>query len=285
MGTYPPALVLIGICCWPNLRIFVYGILGVEDDAHLFREPHFSADELVSLRIEQVPPLGPGPQVILLLRTTTPGSQKSGGAGLGLYSWLLLSNVDTAQLALRNSCPALPCPALPVPLPAGLHACLGQKTTKYIHGRAGAFPSHRKYSTPVRDCTRPGGIARQEESCISLPLLCPPSPSTFSLHDNHIPTIQQYTFDLHSTRSCSLTAISIYHLHFLYLPAPSLFTLPTTSSVAYLELQRSSLPPTTPTTPLVNNRRRLCVLGRRAVSSHSSAGLARLKADPVAGKK
>lgn len=150
-----------------------------------------------------------------------------------------------------------PCPALPVPLPAGLHACLGQKTTKYIHGRAGAFPSHRKYSTPVRDCTRPGGIARQEESCISLPLLCPPSPSTFSLHDNHIPTIQQYTFDLHSTRSCSLTAISIYHLHFLYLPAPSLFTLPTTSSVAYLELQRSSLPPTTPTTPLVNNRRRL----------------------------
>lgn len=164
MGTYPPALDLIGICCWPNLRIFVYGILGVEDDAHPFREPHFSADELVSLRIEQVPPLGPGPQVILLLRTTTPGSQKSGGAGLGLYSWLLLSNVDTAQLALRKV--ALPCPASP---PSCRLACMLGPENYKVHGRAGAFPSHRKYSTPVRDCTRPGGIAGQEESCISLP--------------------------------------------------------------------------------------------------------------------
>lgn len=26
--TYPPELVPIGPCCWPNLRIFVYRILG-----------------------------------------------------------------------------------------------------------------------------------------------------------------------------------------------------------------------------------------------------------------
>lgn len=28
VGTYPPGLVPIGPCCWPNLRIFVYRILG-----------------------------------------------------------------------------------------------------------------------------------------------------------------------------------------------------------------------------------------------------------------
>lgn len=194
-------------------------------------------------------------------QATTPGSQKSGGAGLGLCSWLLLSNVDTAQLALRNSCPgpALPCP---VPLPAGLHACLGQKTTKYMVARV-RFPAIANTRRQSEIVHGPGGIARQEESCISFP-------SVFllllrlSLHDNHIPTIQQYTFDLHSTRSCSLTAISI---SISVSARPFFVHLTHNSSVAYLELQRSSLPPTTPTTSLVNNRRCLCVLGARAVSS------------------
>lgn len=143
-----------------------------------------------------------------------------------------------------------PCPALPSPF---LQACMHAWARNYkVHGRAGAFPSHRKYSTPVRDCTRPGGIARQEESCISFPS-CVLLLLRLSL--SMTTTYQPYN----NTLSTCIPPAAVVSL---LSPSPSPFSvsarpffvhLTHNSSVAYLELQRSSLPPTTPTTPLVNN--------------------------------
>lgn len=185
METCPPTLALIGVGCWPNLRIFVYRILGELLLLLLTCS--------VSLIIENT---GPGTTPGLAaaraaVATDDPASQKSGGAGLGLFSWLLLSNVDTAQLALRKAHPLhLPCPA--VPLPAGLHA--GPETTSYMRLAGVRFPAIAILDASPRLYTReqPGSTARQEESCIGFP----PSPSLSlpmtTTHTHHT----QYTFQL-----------------------------------------------------------------------------------------
>lgn len=268
METYPPALAPNGIGCCPNLRIFVYRILG-----ELLLLLLLLLTCSVSLINENT---GPGttptwPQPVLLLLRTTQQVKKGGGAGLGLFSWLLLSNVDTAQLALRKAHPLhLPCPA--VPLPAGLHA--GPETTSYMRLAGVRFPAIAILDASPRLYTReqPGSTARQEESCIGFP----PSPSlslpmttthTHTIHTIHFPTCIPPAAVVSSTIS--------------------LFTLPTirhiNSSVAYLELQHSSLPRTTLPRPSESTRGAFVLAARCPEPSLIPAqGLASpIKADPL----
>lgn len=138
-----------------------------------------------------------------------------------------------------------------------------------LHGLTGAFPSHRN----TRDAS-PRLYTREArgKSCISFPsvLLLP-----FSLHDNHT----HHT--IHNTLSTCIPPAAVVSL---LSPSPSICLCPFfvhlthNGSVAYLETTTFQSAACLPTTPPQVNKRRQAVL-------HSSAGLARLKADPVHGNK
>lgn len=196
VGTYPPGLVPIGPCCWPNLRIFVYRILG--EAAALSpvpqEQPHIG--RIPSSRIESG--TTPGPAAANPVATDDrevhahPRRSKKWWRRFGIVPLGCCCRMsDTAQLALRKAQSRSTCPARP---PSCRLACWARATTIQVT----CCPRVRFPAIAILDASPRLYTRGQERNlCASVFLLSSFSLS-HSLHDNHTHTIP-YTIHF---RSC-----------------------------------------------------------------------------------